>query len=217
MMKNKKMKKIIIFCIILVFAWNTGCVKNNIVNNENKKEEKKVDRIKDEERILIKSDYNVILPESMDELVEKSDLVVRCSVDDIIETRFVKYLSDEIIEILKEDGAFEYEYSHIWTYCSLNILEIYKGNCDEKIIYRYIGGKIQKYEQEAVHALKIGGEYILFLQKVPEENVYSNAIDPDTVFDIKNGIIVNELLGNVLDEDKKTLGEVEEIIEKIQE
>lgn len=203
-MKYKTMKKIIIFCIILVFAGNTGCVKKNIVNNEDKQEEKKVDIIKDEERILIKSDYNVILPESMDELVEKSDLVVRCSVDDII-------------EILKEDGALEYEYSHIWTYCSLNILEIYKGNCDEKIIYRYIGGKIQKYEQETVHALKIGGEYILFLQKVPEENVYSNAIDPDTVFDIKNGIIVNELSGNVLDEDNKTLGEVEEIIEKIQE
>ena len=166
------------------------------------------------EKIFIKSDFNVILPEDIDELIEKSELVVRCSVKSVDEVKFVNYVSDDVLNLLKSDGALEYEYSHIWTYCTLNIKDVYKGECGKNIKYRYLGGKLDNYIQESPHALKVGGEYILFLQNIEDEGIYSNAIDPSTVVDVENGYIKNDVIDQFVDEKVETIEKMKEVVKK---
>ncbi len=89
--------------------------------------------------------------------MDEAQLIVRCSIDYVKETTFV-------------NGT------DIWTYCYLDIKEIYKGWVDDAIVYRFQGGEYGKYVQESPYALEMGKEYILFLEHIDYTYIYDNAI-----------------------------------------
>lgn len=115
-------------------------------------------------------------PQTVEEAIEQSELVVRCKIASKGEAYFVSRVNDEDKNRYQKDGAKEWQYSDVWTDCRLEVKEIYKGNCDNTIYYKFLGGTIGEYTENKGYELKEGKEYILFLQYVQEKESYQNAI-----------------------------------------
>ncbi len=86
-------------------------------------------------------------PQTVEEAMEQSELVVRCKIASKGDTYFVSRVNDEDKNRYQEDGAKEWQYSDVWTDCRLEVKEIYKGKCDSTIDYKFLGGKIGEYTE----------------------------------------------------------------------
>lgn len=122
--------------------------------------------------------YIINYPQSMKEAEEQSELVIRCKVESLGEIFYASNVTDSVREKLVKDGAKEWEYSNIWTNCVLKVEEVYKGKCDKKIDYQFLGGTIDGHTETMGYSLEEGEEYILFLNYSQDDEVYRNAISP---------------------------------------
>ncbi len=184
-MKNSKRK--ILLAIIIILA----CILVVMLHKAPESEQKADEGEKEPETIRLELNAEKVTLDNAEELLDEAQLIVRCSIDYVKETTFV-------------NGT------DIWTYCYLDIKEIYKGWVDDAIVYRFQGGEYGKYVQESPYALEEDKEYILFLKK--SHYFHYNAIGENMVIDITGGDINNNVFECITDKKTDTVEAVEDMI-----
>jgi len=184
-----------IICVIAVGVWSVKTYLNNKAIEEKQKiiaeiEQYELVKQKDDSGMMV----DMILPSTVEEAIDMSELVVKCTVEKVGEPYYESYVDEKLTEKYLAEGKEEYLYSYIWQDCVLKVENVYSGECEQEISYRYICGdikamegtdKIVNEEGEEVriaspkgYVLNENDEYILFLSSNEESDVYENAISP---------------------------------------
>lgn len=154
-MKTKFIKVCVLICGMCFII--IGYVKIN--NNESKSEEK----------IVIQTNYDVVIEDEIKECLNQCSMVVRGTVIEKIGSEMVPIISDEEFNQLYEDEKIYYQ--DIITKYKFKISEVIYGECEkDMIVYNVVGGINGNYEQvfssKEIYVLpNIGDEYILFLKE----------------------------------------------------
>lgn len=175
-------------------------IDNKYVNNE-------------EEIFYIEYNNDIESIDNVDDIVDKSDLVVEGTIVKKGITKYISFVNKELEEKFIQEGYPSEYYSDIWTFYEIHVDKILSGACiDNKIKYRCLGGQIGNVILEQKIAVEEGKKYLLCLQK-DDDGVYMNSLNDNAVMLIEEDKIISENISDNLVQQFDELSDFEEAIQ----